>query len=245
VALLLASWQGSVSGGVISSDAVAAPSAIVLALNDLWSTSAFWDSVGNTLHTWSIGFGISFAMAVPIGLALGASNLAYRMSRVSVDFLRTIPPVALLPLVLLLDGATEKMALTLVVFGSIWPLLLQTMYGVHQIDPMSIQVARSYHLRRQDVALRLYLPSAAPLIATGARIAATTGLLLAVGAELLGGAPGLGASITHAQQNLDVADLYAYVVTTAVLGIALNAVLVGIERRVLPWHPANRAKVSA
>jgi len=91
---------------------------------------------------------------------------------------------------LLLYGATPKMAFALIVFGSVWPVLLQAMYGVHQVDPAMWDVARAYGLRRLDRLRFLILPSAAPFVATGVRLAATISLLLAIGAELIGGAPG-------------------------------------------------------
>ena len=86
----------------------------------------------------------------------------------------------------------------------------------------------------------MVLPSAAPFIATGIRIAATMSLLLAVGAELIGGAAGLGQSIALAEQNGDIPQMYAYIVTSAVLGVLLNLALLKGERRVLRWHAAHR-----
>jgi ABC-type nitrate/sulfonate/bicarbonate transport system permease component len=167
------------------------------------------------------------------------------MSRVTIDFLRTIPPVALIPLALLLYGATEKMALLLIVFGSAWPVLLQSMYGVHQVDPVARDVARAYRLSRRDVVLSVVLPSAAPLIATGIRIAATMSLLLAIGAELIGGAPGVGHSIAIAEVNGDIPQMYAFVVVSATLGVLLNVALLRLEGRALAWHPSHRPHVAA
>jgi ABC-type nitrate/sulfonate/bicarbonate transport system permease component len=232
--------QALVSTGVISSSAVSAPSAIIRALGALIPTGGFWSSTGATIASWAIGLAISLAVAVPVGLALGGSDLAYRMSRFTIDFLRTIPPVALIPLVLLLYGATPTMALVLIVFGSVWPVLLQSMYGVHQVDPVARDVARAYQFRRREVVRDVVLPSAAPFIATGIRIAATMSLLLAVGAELIGGAPGLGQSISAAEENGTIPQMYAYIVVSAVLGVLINLALLRLERRTLRWHPAHR-----
>jgi ABC-type nitrate/sulfonate/bicarbonate transport system permease component len=114
------------------------------------------------------------------------------------------------------------------------------MYGVHQVDPVSRDVASAYRLRRRDLILRVILPSAAPFIATGLRLAATMSLLLAVGAELLGGAAGMGTSIALAQQTQHTPRMYAYVVVVAALGLALNLAMVRLEGRVLSWHPSHR-----
>src|SRR6202044_2639533 len=163
-----------------------------------------------------------------------------RLSRFAIDFLRTIPPVAFIPLVLLIYGATPKMAFVLIVFGSTWPVLLQAMYGVHQVDPAGRDMALAYRLRRRDRIRFLILPSAAPFVATGVRLAATISLLLAIGAELLGGAPGIGASITLEEQNGDIPGMWVYVVLSAALGVMVNLALIGLERRILTWHPAQR-----
>ncbi|WP_434598969.1 ABC transporter permease [Streptomyces sp. A5-4] len=239
-AALAGVWQYLVASGALTREAVAAPTEIVRALGSLVTTTEFWTTAGDTVRTWAIGLDLSLVIALPAGLLFGASELAYRMSRITVDFLRTIPPIALLPLALLLYGATEKMALVLVVFGSVWPLLLQTMYGVHQIDPVTADVARAYRLPRSQRVRAVMLPSAAPFIATGVRIAATISLLLAIGAELLGGAAGLGNAIAQAQQTQDMPTMYAFVLVSALLGVALNLAMTRAERSVLSWHPAHR-----
>lgn len=245
IALALCLWQLLVLTGVLTTYAVAEPTATARALGSLISTSPFWSAIGHTLHSWAIGLGISLLIAVPAGLVLGSSDLLYRLFRVTIDFLRTIPPVAVLPLALLLYGAREKMVLLLVVFGSVWPLLLQSMYGVHQVDPVARDVARSYRFRRRDLVFSVVVPSAAPFIATGIRLAATISLLLVVGAELLGSTPGLGRSIALAEQNQHIPTMYAFVVATAGLGVLLNLALRRLEGVVLTWHSSQRARALA
>jgi ABC-type nitrate/sulfonate/bicarbonate transport system permease component len=238
-------WQIAVSTGVVGSSAVAAPASVAKSLWPPLSSGHFWSAVEATVRSWGIGLLLSVAIAIPIGLILGTSDLLYRMSRFTIDFLRTIPPVALVPLALLLYGATETMALVLIIFGSVWPVLLHTMYGVHQLDPVTRAVARAYRLRRRDVFLRVTLPSAAPFIATGIRIAATMSLLLAIGAELIGGAPGVGNSIATAQQNGDTPQIYAFVLVSAALGVVLNLAILRLERKALWWHPPHRSSAAA
>jgi ABC-type nitrate/sulfonate/bicarbonate transport system permease component len=241
----LSLWQLAVASGLVSAAAVATPTSIVRAAGSIAGTHAFGAALLDTIVSWATGLLVSLLVAIPVGLTLGSSDLAYRLSRFTIDFLRTIPPVALIPLALLLYGATPKMAIVLIVFGSTWPVLLQAMYGVHQVDPAARDVARAYRLRRRDRIRCLILPSAAPFIATGIRLAATISLLLAIGAELLGGAPGIGASITLQEQNGDIPGMWVYVVLAATLGVVVNLVLVGLERRVLKWHSAQRTAVAA
>jgi ABC-type nitrate/sulfonate/bicarbonate transport system permease component len=233
-------WQlGSVIG-FVPRDAIASPVDIAVALGHLVGTEAFWGAIGVTMLTWATGLGLSTAIALPLGIAFGISFVVYRMFRNTVDFLRAIPPVALVPVVLLLFGATPTMAVALIVFGSVWPLLIQTMYGVHQVDPVARDVARSYRLTGPWVFATIVLPSAAPFIATGFRIAATMSLLLTIGAQVIGGAPGIGEELDLARQTGLVPVVYAYIVTAGAIGVVINLALLRIERSALAWHPSYR-----
>ena len=241
VAGVLAVWEALCAAQVIDTRSIPAPTSIAASLSGLLGQAGFWDALGLTLAGWILGLAISAALAVPAGLLLGTSELAYRSCRFTIDFLRTIPPVALVPLALLLYGATMQMKLLLVVLGSVWPLLLQSMYGVHQIDAVARETARSYRLDRLRRALYLVLPGTAPFVATGVRIAATMALLLTIGAELIGSAPGLGNEIGLAEAASDVPRLFALIAVSAVLGVVINAVLAAGERRVLSWHVSHRS----
>ena len=236
----VALWQGAVDAGLLDRAAVASPSDTLRAAPALLRTGELWSALGSTVLTWLVGWLLALLVAVPAGIALGSSLLAYRLTRFSIDFLRTIPPVALLPLALLLYGATDRMAIELIVFGSVWPVLLQSMYGVHQIDDIARDVVRSYRLRGLDRVLRFIVPSAAPFIATGARLAATMSLLLAIGTEVIGGSPGLGSAINGAQQTGQIPEMFVYVAICALLGVGSNLLLVAGERRALAWHSSYR-----
>jgi ABC-type nitrate/sulfonate/bicarbonate transport system permease component len=240
VLIFLVGWQYVVASGGISESVLAKPTAVGEELGSLLTTGGFWSAAWSTTWTWAVGLLAATLIAVPLGLLLGSSKLAYRLSRFTVDFLRTIPPIALIPLVLLLFGATEKMALILVIFGSTGSLVLSAMYGVQSIDPMVRDLARSFRLRRRDVIGRILLPSAAPFIATGLRVSAAIALLLTIGAELIGGAPGLGNAMSVAQQSDHIPEMYSYVVASAVIGALVNLLIGRIEGRVLRWSPLHR-----
>lgn len=237
---VLAIWQLCSATGALDPRTVPSPTQILVELGGLVGESGFWYVLGLTMLSWAIGLGISILVAVPAGLLLGSSQVAYRSCRFTIDFLRTIPPVALVPLALLLFGATTQMKLVLVVLGAVWPLLLQSMYGVHQIDPVARETFRSYRVDRWRQAIFLILPGAAPFVATGVRIAATMALLLTIGAELIGNAQGVGNSIGLAEIASNVPRLFAFIVVSAVLGVVINAVLAVAERRLLSWHAAHR-----
>ena len=215
-------------------------SEVVSALADQLKTQAFWGAVGSTLEGWGFGLTIACVLAVPLGILVGSSAKLYKSLRVVIEFLRPIPSVALIPLIVLVFGSGIESKVFLVSFASFWPLLIQTIYGVQDVDPIAMDTASSFGLGRVERFVRVSAPSAVPYIATGVRISTSTALILAVTAEIVIGVDGLGLSMTKAREAGAVPLMYALLVTTGVLGLALNALAGSVERNVLHWHPSHR-----
>ena len=205
---------------------------------------AYWTAILHTMEGWAIGLGIAIAIAVPFGLLLGFSEIAYHAFRPVIEFLRPVPSVALIPLAILLYGTGLQSKVFLVAFAATWPLLIQTIYGARDLDPVALETARSFRIRRKDRVLRVTLMGAVPYIATGLRISSATALILAVTAELIIGSAGLGREINIARQGGAVDIMYALIVTTGLVGWGLNSLFAAVERRVLHWHPSQRVEVS-
>ncbi len=206
---------------------------------------SFWEAVGNTLQGWALGLGIATALAVPLGIVIGSSRLLYRAMRALIEFLRPIPSVALLPLAILVYGTGMQSKVFLAAFASFWQVLVATLYGVQDVDPVATDTARSFGFSRAQRLFRVTLPSAVPYIATGLRIASAVSLILSVTAELVIGAAGLGRSINIARSGGNEELMYALIIATGVIGLLLNAVFVRVERRVLHWHPSQREQAMA
>jgi ABC-type nitrate/sulfonate/bicarbonate transport system permease component len=200
----------------------------------------FWEAVWNTLQGWALGLGLAILLAVPLGILVGSNRLLYRSFRVPVEFLRPIPSVALIPLAVLVYGTGLESKVFLAVFASFWPLFVQTLYGVQDVDPVVTDTARSYGLGRFEILWRIRLPGAVPYIATGIRISSAVALILSVTAELVIGSAGLGRSISVAQSGGAITLMYALIIATGMLGWALNVLATRGERRVLHWHPSQR-----
>jgi ABC-type nitrate/sulfonate/bicarbonate transport system permease component len=201
---------------------------------------SFWRAVLQTLEGWALGLGIAAVIAIPLGMLIGSNMLVYRGLRPIIEFLRPIPSVALIPLAILIYGTGMQSKVFLAAFASTWPLLIQAIYGVRDLDPVQRETARSFRIPLRDRLLRVSLPGAIPYIATGLRISSATALVLVVTAELVIGAPGLGRSINTARAG-GVPDLmYALTIATGLLGWALNVVLAWVEARALHWHPSHR-----
>jgi ABC-type nitrate/sulfonate/bicarbonate transport system permease component len=237
----LALWELVVGIGLLNEDHVPSMTATVEELVRLFGDGDFWSAVGSTLQGWALGLGIAAALAIPLGVLIGSSPLVYRSVRFVVEFLRPIPSVALVPLAVLIYGVGLESKVFLAAFASFWPLFVQTLYGVQDVDPVATDTARSFGLGRAERMWRVTVPSAVPYIATGIRISSAVALILAVTAELVIGAAGLGREINVARSggNLDV--MYALIVATGLLGWLLNLATSAGERRVLHWHPSQRA----
>jgi ABC-type nitrate/sulfonate/bicarbonate transport system permease component len=244
VVAVLALFELLARAGVISSRHFPPPSDIASALADQVGTTEFWTAVGNTMQGWAIGLAVAAAIAIPIGIVIGSSGTLYRASRAVIEFLRPIPSVALIPLAVLIWGSGLESKVFLAAFASTWPLLMQTLYGVQDVDPVATDTARSFGFSRPQRLVHVTLPSAVPYIATGVRISAAVALILAVTAELVIGSPGLGAQINVARQSDNPEIMYALIVVTGLLGWAVNVVFTRLERRVLHWHPSQRAEVA-
>jgi ABC-type nitrate/sulfonate/bicarbonate transport system permease component len=238
VALLL--WEAISRTGLISEKDLPSMST---AFRELWSlvqTGGFWVAFFQTVRGWALGLGVAAALAIPIGIFLGSSDFAASAFRVPIEFLRPIPSAALIPLLFLTLGTTLKSEIFLAAFGAFWPLLVQTMYGVRDVDPLAMDTGRSFRVGRFDRLWRIKLPSAVPYIATGMRISSGVALILAFTAELFMGNPGLGQKVNFAQSFGLENQLYAYALATGFLGVAIHLLSTGVERRVLRWHPALR-----
>ena len=240
VAAFLALWQFVSRAGLISEQDLPAMSTTFQELWSMMHTRDFWAAFGQTVRGWALGLGIATALAVPIGIVLGSSQFALRAFRIPIEFLRPIPSAALIPLLFLTLGTTLQSEVFLATFGAFWPLLVQTIYGVRDVDPVALDTARSFGVGRLERLYRITLPSAVPYIATGLRISSAVALILAFTAELFMGTPGLGQIMNVAESFGLTVQVYALALATGFLGLAIYVVFAAIERRALRWHPSQR-----
>ena len=243
IAAALAIWQLVSRAGLISEQDLPSMTTTVERLWSLMHTSDFWIAFLRTVRGWALGLLLATVLAVPIGIFLGSSEFAGRAFRVPIEFLRPIPSAALIPVLFLTLGTTLKSEVFLATFGAFWPLLIQTIYGVRDVDPLAVDTGRSFRLGRFERLYRITLPSAVPYIMTGVRISSQVSLILAFTAELFMGVPGLGQEVNYASSYGLTVDLYAYALATGILGVAIHLAVSALERRVLRWHPSQRVEV--
>lgn len=245
IAAVLIAWQLIAMSSIIDEGTLPTPVDILQALVGLWGTSAYWIAIGTTLRVWAIGLALCFVIGVPLGLLLGSSAKATQSTRWIIDFFRSIPTIALLPLVLLLFGATSRMEITMIVLAAVWPLLIQSMYAARQVEPLHKWVVRVFRVSTADRLRYLWTPSVSLHVFTGLRLAATMALLMTISAEYIGGAPGLGLELSHMEQAFKRPEVFAYAVTAGIVGVLINTLVLTAQRRVLWWHPIIRGERSA
>jgi ABC-type nitrate/sulfonate/bicarbonate transport system permease component len=240
VAAVLALFELLPRIGILPRDHFPPVSETLSTLVEQLGEGSFWEAVWNTIQGWALGLGIAAALAIPLGIVIGSSRLLYRAMRGLIEFLRPIPSVALIPLAILIYGTGLQSKVFLAAFASFWQLIVATLYGVQDVDPVATDTARSFGFSRAQRLFRVTLPSAVPYIATGLRIASAVSLILTVTAELVIGSAGLGRAINVARSGGNEELMYALIIVTGILGVLLNAIFVRAEHRVLHWHPSQR-----
>ncbi|WP_157156742.1 MULTISPECIES: ABC transporter permease [unclassified Diaminobutyricimonas] len=219
-------------------------SEILAALVGQAGSIEFWLALGDTMRGWATGLAIAVVLGVVLGILIGSNQVMRAATATTIEFLRPIPSVALIPLAVLLFGPDMRSTLLLVVYASFWQMLVQVLYGAQDVDPVARETARSYRLSRWTQVRTVTWPTALPYVMTGLRLAASVALILEVTGELIIGSPGLGRSIAVAQSSGAVSIMYALVMVTGLIGVVVNLGARACELRVLRWHPSIRAEAA-
>jgi len=213
---------------------------VVDSLEDDW----LFEQVGTDLVPSLTRFTLGYLLAVGSGIALGVLiGLAPRVRRASlpvVEFLRSIPPPLMLPFVLVVIGIGDDSKVVLIVLGAVWPVLLNTIDGVRGVDPLMLDMARSFRLGRGTRIARVVLPAASPKIVAGMRTALSIGLILMIISEMQASTNGLGFRVLNAQRSFDSAGTYAGVIVIGVVGLVVNFGFLAVEARIMRWHRGAR-----
>lgn len=244
IVVALAVFEVAPRVGVLPRSSFPTTSEVAGALVSLLGTAELWAAIGHTLAAWARAMVFAALVAVPLGVVIGASRLAALLCRFTIEFLRPVPSVALIPVLVLVYGTQASLTVGLGAVAAAFPLLFQTMYGVADVDPVARDVGRAYGLGRLQRVWRITLPSCAPYLATGLRISASVALILVVTGEYVVGVPGLGQEVLVAQSGGAYDEVYAWIVVTGLLGLLVNLAFGAVERRYLWWHPIQRRTAS-
>lgn len=176
------------------------------------------------------------AVGIAIGTLIGLSSTVRDYVDPIIQFLRAIPPPALLPLFIVLLGIGDVMKSTMILFGVVWPILLNTADGVSSVEPLHRETGRVFRIGFRDELTRIVLPSAAPKIFAGLRVSLSIAVILMVISEMVATINGVGFELVQAQRSFRSLDVWATIVLLGIIGYTLNAILAAVERFVLSWH---------
>ncbi|WP_406636859.1 ABC transporter permease [Pseudarthrobacter quantipunctorum] len=239
----LVTWELIPRLGLIDERFLPPASEVIAALVVDLGLTAFWVAVGETMKAWFLGLLMAVAAAVLLGFIIGSSDFLRKATNSTIEFLRPIPSVALIPLAVLLFGVKIESSLLLIVYASFWQVLIQVLYGVADVDMVANNTAKTYGLGRMARIRYVVFPTALPYLMTGVRLAAAVALVLAITAELVIGSPGLGREIALAQSGGAISGMYALVLATGLIGVLINMLMRQIEKRILGWHSSIRSEV--
>jgi NitT/TauT family transport system permease protein len=185
-----------------------------------------------------LGFGLSIVSGVPLGLLMGWYKGFNRAVNPLLEALRNTASLALLPVFILFLGIGEMSKIALIVYACSWPVLLNTLSGVRNVDPLLIKFGRTMGLSPLQLFRKVILPAAVPTIFIGIRLAGATSLVVLVAAEMIGAKAGLGYLIIYSQYNFQIPHMYLGIITITAIGLLFNELLEYIERRFTSWKPA-------
>jgi ABC-type nitrate/sulfonate/bicarbonate transport system permease component len=235
----LAAVELTVRTGRVNPALIPAPSAVAQRVATIVARGELFAPLGTTLYLLFIAYFVASALAVVVGLLMGRFVPFYNLLEPLVEVLRPLPKPALLPPLILFLGLGDTMKLTVIGLGVFFPVLINTVQGVRGVEPTLVDTGRTFRCGRTALLLRIVLPAAMPFILAGMRIALGLGLILVVIAEMLAGNGGLGYLIIDMQRSFRVQDMYAWIVILALLGYALNALFLRIEKHFIHWALAR------
>lgn len=236
--VLIAIWYLASRAKLVGYDLLPPPADVVAALLGLPYDQSFWPAVQATVSSALLGLLISALIGIPLGLLIGSQRWFYESTRLIVDLFRSWPTIALLPVLILLFGASFKMKVAVVVLAAVWPILIQSAYGARRLDSQVTDMLRSYRIPARLRFFEIVLPNALPFIMTGLRISTSLCILVAVATELLASVPGIGYQISIARNYGAAAEVLAYVLISGAIGVCVNAIFAASERWILAWHPS-------
>ena len=240
-ALVLVLWELAARIGLISPQVLPAPSNVAETALDLARNRDLFVHLGVSLLRACAGFVIGGAIGLVLGIAVGFSPLAQALFDRSIQMVRAVPFLAMLPLVIVWFGVGEVAKIFLVALAVLFPIYINTMLGIRQIDPKLMELAKVVGLNWSAIVRRIILPGAMPSILTGVRYALAHAWLALVIAETLATTKGIGFLAMDAREFLQTNVILLTMIIYAIIGVAADALVRFLESHLLSWH-ANYAK---
>lgn len=236
---LVALWQLVADLRLVSPVFLPGPDKAWAALLRGFASGDLLGKLFGTLEHMLYGWLVASVLGIALGALIGSSRAMRVYIAPTLEFLRPLPASAIIPVAIALFGLSQGMALFVIAFGAIWPMLLATIHGFSAVEPRLYEVARTLHLSRAAVIFKIALPSASPDILAGMRLSLTVALILAVVCEILAGLDGLGHWILLSARGFRSADLFAGVILLGIVGYVTALAMEAAEHRLLRWRNAG------
>lgn len=214
---------------------------ILVAFQKNWLFDRMTSDVLPSVFRLLFGYVLAVVIGITLGIVLGRTRWLLRQASPIIEFLRAIPPPALLPFTIIVIGVDNPAKIALVAFVCVWPILLNTMDGIAGIEPTLRETGQVYRIGRWDSLFRVELPAAAPQIFAGMSTSLPLAIIMMVISEMVGATDGIGYFIVQSQRLFALADMWSGILLLGILGYVLNLIFTLIERRVLAWHRGARA----
>jgi len=214
--------------------------AILGSFGEVWTGDRLTSDVVPSVLRLLCGYLIAVVIAVSAGVVIGSNRRIRAFAEPVLEFLRAIPPPVLVPIIMLFAGIGDLMKITVIVFGCVWPVLLNTVEGVRAVDAVLLDTAHSYGIRGLARLRHLVLRSASPQIFTGMRQALSLGIILMVISEMFAASNGLGFAVVQFQRSFAIPEMWSGILLLGLLGVLLSLVFRLVENRALSWYHGRR-----
>lgn len=207
----------------------------------VWLGGNFLSDVLPSIGRLLLALGISIVLGIVFGVLIGSFREARWFFEPLFEFLRAIPSTIMIPVLLLIIGLNDSMRITVIVLGSVWPVLLNTIAGVRSIDEVLSNSAKIYNIRGWNRLWHLVLPGASPAIMAGVRQSLAVGLILMVVSEMFASANGIGTLITNFQNRVAIPEMWSGILLLGIVGVLLSAIFALVQKGVLKWYDGLKA----
>lgn len=236
IIVLLLLWEGVSRFNFVNPIFLPPISEILISLIKMTLSGELLKHMRYTIFRCFSGYFLATFIAVPVGIMMGRSKLIYSIFEPLVEMLRPIPSSAVIPVAILFLGIYTEMKLAVIIFGSLWPILINTYHGTRGIDPILIDTGRTFNLNKKQFLMKIVIPGASPNIFTGMRISLAIALILAITVEMIVGSDGLGFYIIDWERSFRFKEMYAGIFALGILGYLINCLFIQVDSRVMRWY---------
>ena len=241
VLLFFLAWEIAPRIGILSPIFFPPFSKVIYALKDIILTGELERHIGISIFRASFGFLLGIIIAVPLGFLMGHYSLFEKITDLLIQGLRNTSQFALLPVFIMLLGIGETSKIAMTFNAAVWTILINTISGVREVDPLLIKSAKSMGTSDKDLFKKVIFPASIPSVVSGARLAFKASLMAVIGAEMLGAKSGLGFFIQNSQLTYRIPEMYAGILVLTIFGVTLNYFLVWIEKKATSWKAQNES----